>query len=326
MPKLDQDLLYLRGENARIGLQELSHHLKRTPQRLKYTFSVMEKEGIVRDPYCIFDYSYFGLILFRVYFKGGYISEQDKTGIISTLRENPYIISISELTGEYDLCVEFASPNPSRFHKELKKISNLAPTLTDYKIVLNVVTHFYPRHYLTNNSLFQSLHVDRIVGGDREPEEFKEQELEIIKTLLRYPLARFTTLAKRSKLNVRTVNSIVRNLTERNVIKGHKYILDTAVAGISTTRVFLKLHHVSPEREAQLKTYLLTTPGIVQSHKTVGDWDMELDIEALDKSKIRSIIIDMREKFKDLIEKFNLIEVYKYYKKSYLPAYLFKEE
>jgi len=57
----------------------------------------------------------------------------------------------------------------------------------------------------------------------------------------------------------------------------------------------------------------------------VGDWDMELDIEALDKSKIRSIIIDMREKFKDLIEKFNLIEVYKCYKKSYLPAYLFKD-
>src|SRR3989338_9837644 len=140
MPKLDLELLYLRGENARIGLQDLSHHLKRTPQRLKYTFSVMEKEGILRDPYCVFDYSYFGLILFRVYFKGGYISEQDKTGIISTLRENPYVISIYELTGEYDLCVEFASPNPSRFNKELKKISNLHATLTDYKIVLNVVT------------------------------------------------------------------------------------------------------------------------------------------------------------------------------------------
>ena len=230
------------------------------------------------------------------------------------------------MTGEFDLCVEFASPNPSRFNKELKKISNLAPTLTDYKIVLNVVTHLYPRQYLTDNSSFRSMHVDRIVGGDRMQEVFKEQELQVIKILLHYPIARCTTLAKKSNLNVRTVNSIVKNLTMRNVIRGYKYVLDTSVAGISTTRVFLKLHNFSPEREAQLKTYLMTTLGVVQSHKTVGDWDMEMDIEALDKSDIRSIIIDMREKFKDLIEKFNLIEVYKCYKKSYLPAYLFREE
>src|SRR3989338_3588017 len=139
MAKLDLDLTAFYLEHARTKINKLASKLKKSPQRVKYTLKLLNKEILVH-PYCVFDYSYFGLILFRVYFKGGYISEQDKTGIISTLRENPYVISIYELTGEYDLCVEFASPNPSRFNKELKKISNLLPTLTDYKIVLNVVT------------------------------------------------------------------------------------------------------------------------------------------------------------------------------------------
>jgi len=123
MSKTDNTLIYLRSENARIGLKELSRHLKKSPQRLKYSLSVLEHDEILNQPYCVFDYSYFGLILFRVYFKGAYIREKDKNNIIAELQKNNYIISLYELSGEFDLVVEFASPNPSRFNKELKKVT-----------------------------------------------------------------------------------------------------------------------------------------------------------------------------------------------------------
>ena len=138
MVKIDYNLLYLLSEKARIKLKELSQHLNKSIQRFKYSVSVLEKDGLIRDPYCIFDYSYFGLVLFKVYFKGGYIQEQDKLKIIKELSENPYITSIYEFTGEFDFGVEFASPNPSKFNKELKKISALIQTLSDYKIILNL--------------------------------------------------------------------------------------------------------------------------------------------------------------------------------------------
>jgi len=53
---------------------------------------------------------------------------------------------------------------------------------------------------------------------------------------------------------------------------------------------------------------------------------MEIDLESLDKSRIRYIISKLREEFSDLIAGFNLIEVYDYYKRTYLPEYLFEEE
>lgn len=72
--------------------------------------------------------------------------------------------------------------------------------------------------------------------------------------------------------------------------------------------------------------YMLETKEIVQLSKTVGDWDMEIDIESPNKAAIRQLIIQIRENFKDLIENFNIIEFYKYYKKNYLPGYLFVHE
>ena len=326
MVKTDYWLLYLRSENARISLKELSQHLKKSPQRLKYAVSNLEKDSILMSPFCVVDYSYFGLILFRVYFKGGYIKEQDKNNIIKELSNNPYIVAIYELTGDYDVAVEIAAPNPSKFNKEFKKILDLVPSLNEYKIILNLVTYVYPRHYLVKNTHLESLYVERIVGGDRERENFNENELSLLKNLVLYPNARLTDLAEKSNLNIKTVKSILNNLTKRNIIKGFKYLVDTEKLNIHKVRLFLKLHNVSPERESDLMQYLLNSKNIVQVNKTVGDWDMELDLESRDKARIRYIIQQIREEFKDLIERFNLIDFYTYYKRDYLPSFLFKEE
>jgi DNA-binding Lrp family transcriptional regulator len=326
MTKFDYNLIYLKSENARMGLRELSKQLKKSPQRLKYSVSVLEKEAIIISPYCIFDYSFFGQILFRAYIKGGYIKEQEKVKIVRELSDNPYVMSIYELTGEFDLCVEFASPNPSRFNKELKKVATILPTLNDYKLVLNLVTHIYPKEYLTKNNAILSQSRERIVGGDREQESFNENEMAVIKSLLSTPLLRLTDLARKSGLNVKTVKSIMANLKTRRIIKDFRYVLDTDKTGIHKNRLFLKLHNLTVETEAGLLEYMAKTREVVQVHKTLGDWDMEVDIEAMDSTRIRAIIMEMREEFKDLIERFNLIEFYKYYKVSYLPEYLFREE
>ncbi len=326
MQKKSHSLIYLRSGDARMSFKELSRLLHKSPQLLKYNISVLEREGVLHDPYYIFDYSYFGLILFRVYFKGVYIREQDRARIIAELKGNPYVLSIYELVGEFDLGVEFASPNPSKFNKEFKKIISANPLLKEYKIVLNLVTHIYPRHYLTNSPELQSLYGQKIIGGDREKEMFKPEELAVLKVLLHDPTIRYTKLSKESGLHVKTAKSILNNLTKRNVVKGCKYLIDKNKLGISKNRLFLKLHNLDLKQEALLLDYLRDLDEVIQVNKTVGDWDMEVDLEALDKSKIRYLIIKLREEFSDLITQFNLSEFYDYYKRTYLPEYLFKEE
>ena len=325
MVKIDYNALYLRSENARMRLKEVSKALRKSSQRLKYSFDVLDNEGMIKNPYCIFDYSYFGLVLFRTYLRGVYVAEYDKKKILSELDKNPYLISIYELTGEYDLAVEFASPNPSKFNKELKKISMLMPNLNDYKVVLNIVTHLYPAHYLANGKVLDT-YSEKIIGGDREIERLNKNEMKLIKTLLFYPTAQMNMLAKHSELNVKTVKTILDDLTKRKIVKGFRYCLDREKLEINASRLFLKLHHLTIERETSLMNYLRNAKEVVQANKTIGDWDMEIDIEALDAGKIRQAILQIRIEFKDIIERFNLIEFHDTYKKSYLPMYLFEEK
>lgn len=326
MSQPNHTLIFLRSENARMSLKELARFTKKSPQLLKYNLSVLEKERILYDPYYIFDYSHFGLLLFRVYFKGIYIKEQDKTKVIDQLRENPYVLAVYELVGEFDLAVEFAAPNPSKFNKEFKKIISTNPLLKEYKIVLNIVTHIYPQHYLVNSTDLLNIYNQKIVGGDREEEEFRPEEMAVLKVLLHHPTIRYTRLAQEADLNIKTVKSILHNLTKRNIIRGCKYLIDREKLDINKSRLFLKLHNLDLEYESRLLDYLHDNPEVIQLNKTVGDWDMEIDLESLDKSRIRYIISKLREEFSDLIASFNLIEIYEFHKRTYLPEYLFEEE
>lgn len=323
MAKFDNDLIFLFSENARAKVKNFSVILKKSPQRLKYSMDVLSKEDIIKYPYCVFDYSLLGLLLFRVYFKGGYVSEKDKKSIISILNENPYVVSTYELSGEFDLVVEIEASNPSRFNKELKKIVDQIPTLNNYKISLNIVTHIYSREYLLNNQALLSESHQITLGGDRDPEKFDENQIEVMSHLLTNPKMRFSALAKNSGLNVKTVMSAFKELKKKNMIKGFKHELDTHRMGISRQRLFIKLHNVSQEREKQLMDYFYKTKEIVQVNRTVGDWDLEIDVESFDRNIIRSMIVGAREEFKDLIVAFNTIEFYKCRKKAYLPSYLF---
>ena len=318
------DLLFIKSEKANMKIKDIAAILQKSSQRLKYSLSVMERESILHDPYCIFDYSYFGLILFRVYFKGAYIGEADKARIIKQLVDNEYVTAIYETSGEFELVVEIEAQNPSRFNKVLRRITNEIPTLRHYKVLLNIVTHLYPRYYLTENNAISSLAQQQIIiGGDREVETFDEDEKVIMRNLLEDPTLRKTALAKKSGMNIKTMKSALKSLEKRNIMKGLKYQIGTEKLEIDNFRLYLNLHNLNAEREGELLKYLRETKEIIQANKTVGDWDLEIDIES-NKTRIRKLIMEFREMFKDIIENFNIMEFYECYKKTYLPKYYFE--
>ncbi len=270
MSIIDKNLVYMLAENSRISIKKLSSLLKKSPQRLKYNITAIENEGIITSPYCIFDYSLFSLILFRVYFKGGYIAEDDKNSVLERLKHNPFVTTIYEMTGEFDLVVELISPNPSKFNKELKKISMMIPSMPDYKVILNIVSYIYPRDYLLTKRELKIHNIHSIVGGDREHVMLNKNELLIIKSILSKPKGRLTELAKGSGLNIKTAKAIIESLEQRKIIKGYKYVLDTSRLGLNKCRLFVKLHNLSKKREDELMKLMQETEDIVQINKTIA--------------------------------------------------------
>jgi len=321
MQKIDGDFIFFCTEDARKKQREIAKLLRRSPQRLKYTLQTYERQRIIHSPYAVIDYAYFGLLLFRVYFKSGYIAEKDREKILRILESHTYVVAAYEYSGEFDLCIEMMAPNASRFNKELRALCTSIPTFNNYKIILNIVSHIYPRNYLTRRTLLVGQEI--VIGGDRSLATFTDLEKKVIEKLWFHPRIRLTSLARETQSHVQTAKNTLESLHHKKIIRGTKYLLDSEQLGIYKFRMFLKLHNTSAEREKELLDFLRQTKEVFQVHKTVGDWDLEIDIESFEKTKNRYLMLSLRETYKDMIASFSIIEFFAMYKRTYLPAQIF---
>lgn len=314
MNRPDLMLVHALAEDARSRLSTVSQQTKKSQQRLKYSMSVMVKDGILSHPHAVLDYAYFGLLLFKVYFKGVWLDDSYTSSVIARLRKNPSVVAIHELYGAFDLSIEMLAPNPSRFNKELVELCRTVPGLDSHATLLNVVTHIYPRSYLVGGARTGQI----IIGGDRMLRVFSPEESALINALVKRPLAGRTILAKEVGVHVRTSNKLLDGLVSAKVVRGFKYVLDTEKLGISCVLLFFKLHTRAQEREAELLEYCFATKEIVQASKTVGDWDIEIAIESLTSARVRSVITTIRQRFKDIIQTYSFMEMVRCHKRAYL--------
>jgi len=169
MVNFDKDLLFLYSENARTKIRDLSKLLSRSPQGLKYSLKVMEKEELLGETYTIFDYSYFGQILFRVYFHEGYLSEKDKDEILLYILERLLILShpftpfVTELIWR-----QFASgtllmvdkwPKTSKFDDQIiadfSELKELVVAIRNIKAANKIAPTEFPDCYIVSKFLNQ---------------------------------------------------------------------------------------------------------------------------------------------------------------------------
>jgi len=319
--KINKRLLYLYGENCRISLSKIAKKIHKSPQLVKYTVNRLEKEGIVPFYYTIIDYACFDMLLFKVYFMGGCSTSSELKLLIKKLMQNPYVTSIYEIGGQYDLLVEFMAQNPSKFNKELKLLIKEYGELNNYDVIINIVSHLYPRAYLmpSNGKVKDFLLPSQIVvGGDRNKIALNNNEERVLSTLVRNPKIRLTSIASNLKINIKTVIAAIKSLESKKVIRAYKFALDMQKCNLIKNKITLKLHNIDIKKEKKMLNFCLNNPNIVKFSKTIGEWDVEIDVETSSPTEFREIYLKIREEFKEVIRSFNSYRIYKLFKHNYL--------
>ncbi|MBU3941674.1 MAG: Lrp/AsnC family transcriptional regulator [Nanoarchaeota archaeon] len=322
--KIDKRLLYFYGENCRLSFSKIAKKIHKSPQLVKYTINRLEKNKIILFYYTVIDYSCFDMLLFKVYFKGGCSKSSELNLLVKKLMENPYVTSIYEMGGQYDFLVEFMAQNPSKFNKELKMLIKENEELNNYDIIINIVSHIYPRDYLiprnkkTKETTFPS---EIIVGGDRDKIVLNDKEKRILLAFVENPKIRLTSIASKLDINIKTAISVINSLKGKKIIRAYKSALNIEKCNLINNKITLNLHNIEPEKENKILDFCLNNPNIVKISKTIGAWDVEIDVETSSSTDFREIYLKIREEFKDVIRSFNSYRIYKVFKHNYLVDY-----
>jgi DNA-binding Lrp family transcriptional regulator len=276
----------------------------------------MEKD-IISKFYPLIDYSKLNLLQFRVYFKVNYITEGKLKELINFLEKEEQTGWTASCGGSYDLICTFFAFNPSSFNKKLKEIIEEFPDLIkNYDILTTIVIRNFGRKFLskTNENPKQI-----ILGGDREPEEIDEKDRVILEILDKNARETSVKIGNKIGVNYKTVLNRIKELEKREIIKGFGQILNLTNANYHSNLLMIRYHNISSKLEDKLIKYLHVHPNIISAVKTIGKWDVEIEIETLDEEDLRKIEIEIRHNFALLIHEIESIPLYQTHTKTFLP-------
>lgn len=315
IPKNDLKLLFELDSNSRNSFSKIGKKIRISEQLISYKVTQLHEKKIISSSYPLIDYSRFGYLTFMVYFKVHYQNEARFYDLIERIKSNPNILRVMECDGTYDLITIFAAKNPSSFNKMLKKIvEDNQKELRSWMILTTIVEHHSLRNYLIGKEPEK----DVVIGGDREELIIDETNKKIIQALMNQK-KKIIDIAKDAEITPKTVMARLKWLENNEIIKGYRLLLNLRPLDIATNIILINYHNVSIKEEEEFRNFCKSSPQIIEFTKTIGEWDVVLTVETMNRDEFRKLYLTMRERFEDIIADYDNFRVFHVHKKQFLP-------
>jgi len=186
-------------------------------------------------------------------------------------------------------------------------------------VLTTIVVRKFGRKYLLKNP---STMPEIIFGGDRKPEDVDDTDMRIMDELAEDARKSSVDISRDLSVTSKTVIERIRRLRRREIILGFKPLVNPRRMDYIPILLMIRYHNITPELENGLIGYLKRHPNVTWVSKTIGEWDIEISIEAKDTMELRNIEMEIRQRFVSLIQQTESIPIYKNHKKNFFPRFL----
>ncbi len=304
LDKKDKQLLTLLYLNSRASFIEMGKRLKLSGASVERRMRQLKEAGIISLLFADVNLAKLGFKAYRLYFKFDAIDVKTEQQIIDVFESYERTLwgVISE--GEYDVLWRIIAKNEI-------DVENAAVIMIEKfgtKIVeKTIVTTTYQTYLAWNKALGGERHPELPIEKMGEIENVDTTDMKLLSAL--YTNARETTvnLAKLIDLTPDAVQYRIKRLTQKNVILGYTVWFDAKKLGFNYYKILIGFRSITKERETQFLNFCIENDSIVFLNKTIGSWDIELDIIVRDNSELHEFMREIKTKFGEIIGKHTFI-------------------
>lgn len=307
LPKLDRKdrLILLELDNdASQSYKRIGKKLRISKDVVAYRIKRLEDEKVITSYLTVSHFSKIGLNHYKLYIKYAHITNEKKQEIIDFLLKQENIGWLASTEGTYDLMVairfrnihgfeEFKDDFFSRFDHYFQKNS--------FAIMTEAET--YPRTYFTEMSP-TSRKVFKFCGNG-EQTKIDETDMKIIKALSDNGRLSTAQIAVITGLTERVVRYRKKQLENNGILVGYKLAINYRKLDYVFFKCLIKFQKMTREKMKEIKNYARMHPNVIHWLKVIGEWDLELELEAPSMEEFYEVANDFRVRFNDTIQTFD---------------------
>jgi len=295
------DLLYL---NSRESLISLGKKLKLSPSAVERRLQKLISEGVISLLFADVNLGRIGLKSYRIYMKFDVIDEKTEKEILTLFENYSRTLWGVVCEGEYDILFRFIAKD----EYEVEDVIEMFLKKFGERIVEKTVITTTSQTYLSWNKAFGSerrpaLPFERMEGI----ENIDEVDLGILSEL--YGNARQSTvnIAKKVGLTPDAVQYRIKKLIERKLILGYTAWYDAKKLEFNYYKILIGFRNITKDLENEFMRFCTERDEVIFINKTIGSWDVEVDIIVEDNRELHRFIMDMKTKFGHILGKHTFI-------------------
>lgn len=304
----DRKILFELDNDATTGLKDIARKLHTTKEAVAYRIKQLEEKKIIANYIALSHFAKLGLTHYKLYIKYSHISAEKKKEVIDFVIREKNLGWLASSEGSFDLMIAIRFRSLFEFEKFKDSLFNKFDSVfqrNSFAILTEAET--YPRQYIlgTKNPLRKVF----IFSGPASMEKLEAEDIAIIKALSMNSRASSVEIAKMTGLTDRIVRYRRHLLGKKGIIVGYKIAINYRKLNYLFFKCLIKVQNANEKRLHDLKLYARQHPNVVHWIKVIGEWDLELELEAPSVEEFYNITNEIREKFSDIIQTFDSVLV-----------------
>lgn len=307
----DKKILVLLAENSKITINELAKKVQLKRDTISYRIKRMEEKGLIIKYYPEIDYQKLGFNQYHIFFSIDERNENRKEEFIKQMQEHYATINLIEYSDRWDFEWTLVAKNIVEFDNVVSEIqvefsdiilerSKLLHRNTFYSILLPFNFHEIKRKpIITKQSKqLEIMKIDKI-------------DVEILKELSFNARASSYEISKKINLSGDAIRTRIKKLERNKIIKKYTVLLNLSMLGYHWFTFVTQLKIFNEREEKKFETLVENHQYIIKAVKTLGEWDVIIDIIADSQKDFHKTIKELKTEFSDTIIHYDTYIAYK---------------
>lgn len=318
LDSLDRRIIRELDSNARLSFADLASRLSIPAETARYRVSSMVDSGAIASFYTVIDAGQLGCSVHKGVLKLRHANEAITEEIISYIVSNPTMNWVVRMDNIYDIgftmwvsstseVSSFVDKLKEKFHRYISKVI----------LSVNVEGEFLGRYPPASGRKISPRRAK--YTAPKTSAQIDNIDLQILAILGSNPRLPATAIGEKIGMTSETVAKRIMGLEKRGIIKAYRLVVDCTKVGEMNFYVLLYLNIVSAKRTEDFIDLCRAHPKINYLIKSLGEWDYSLNLEVESMAECRAVIMQLSEKFSDVLHDYACVPIGKIHKFMIMP-------
>lgn len=306
----DKQIIALLDREARLPVSELARRLRLSKDGVNYRLKKLQESGTISRFFIDIDVAKLGLILNKVTFQFQNVDEEKQQEIFSFLKDHPKVGWVVFGSGRWDAIIVAYVRD---LHEYRDLVSDINKAYGKHILAKAFAAHqdyfVCSRKWLSEDDEPTVSHI----GGKVSPVEVDGTDIKILKSLAADARRPIIEIAQECGVSSTLVIQRIRKLEKNKVILNYRIGLDLQKVGKEFCKSFVYLQNASKEQEERIVNHCLRHPNVTAVTRSIGPWDLELEMEVEDFDEFYKVMNRIKNEFKQTVRNYEAVVINREY-------------